>query len=434
MMYDIFTKVSLETFRERSAGKKLVLLYPWTTYRTVFLTHFLSSNSKGLLYYRISDGQVTIKEWLSAMAAEFDQLLGGFSRELPRALETNKPSAMGEALAADLGRYHQNSETVLFLDEFDRIPVDTDLFQFAQSLIQHLPAHTQVAISSRLLTYQPWYDMVARGDAIVLGTEYRKDQVMFTLEERPRPQLEVYSLGRGHALVNGQPITNWDGALPRNLFFYFMDHALVTRDEIFATFWPDLSVKEATNVFHVTKRKISERMSMKVFEGGNYELTQYSGGFYIPSEKVQRHYDVGDFQAAIEQAMMTSDDADEERLLSQAIDLYKAPFLRTVEMEWTAARRDHLRQLFSQALISMGRLHKRQGDNLKAIGFFIRSLKETPEREDIHREIMNIYLKLGRTEDARAQYQQLTETLSSRLGIGPSRESQELYSVIQAAG
>ena len=32
--------------------------------------------------------------------------------------------------------------------------------------------------------------------------------------------------------VNGTPITNWDGALPRNLFFFFMDHPLVTRDEM----------------------------------------------------------------------------------------------------------------------------------------------------------------------------------------------------------
>lgn len=368
------------------------------------------------------------------MVAEFDQVLGEFGSHLRQALETNNASAMGEALAADLGAYNPDQETVLFIDEFDRIPFDADVHQFAQSLINNLPPNTQIAISSRLLTYQPWYSMIAQGDAIVLGTENRKDQVMFTVEENPRPQLEVYALGRGHALVNGQPITNWDGALPRNLFFYFMDHALVTRNEIFATFWPELSVKEATNVFHVTKRKISERISMKVFEGGNYELTQYSGGFYVPSDKVVRHYDVGEFQAALEQAMMTSDDREEERLLSQAIELYKAPFLQTVDMEWANNRRDQLRQQFAQALISMGRLHKRQGDNLRAVGYFIRSLKETPEREDIHREIMNIYLKLGRIEDARAQYRQLCDTLSVRLGIGPSRESQELYSMIEAAG
>lgn len=433
MVYDIVTKVSLETFRERSAGKKLILLYPWTTYRTLFLTHFLSNNSTGLLYYRISDGQESLADWLAAMADEFGQTLDGFGQHLRAALELGNPAAMGEALAEDLGAY-RSSQTVLFIDEFDRLPFDGDLHHFARALVGSLPKHVQVAISSRLLTYQPWYDMVAQGDAVVLGTEYRSDDGMFTVEETPRPRLEVYSLGRGHALVNGQPITNWDGALPRNLFFYFMDHGLVTRDEIFETFWPDLSVKEATNVFHVTKRKISERISMKVLEGGNYELTQYSGGFYLPSEKVVRYYDVGEFQRNIEQAMTTADEQQEEQLLSQAIELYKASFLQTVQMPWVSERRGNLRQLFAQALISMGRLNKRRGDDLKAIGYFIRSLKETPEREDIHRELMNLYFKLGRTEDARAQYRQLVDTLHTRLGIRPSRESQELYSLIESAG
>jgi two-component SAPR family response regulator len=273
--------------------------------------------------------------------------------------------------------------------------------------------------------------MVARGDAIILGTEHRKDSVMFRIEQAPKPQLEVYSLGRGYALVNGQPITNWDGALPRNLFFFFIDHPLVTRDEIFSTFWPDLSVKEATNVFHVTKRKISERIGMKVGEPGSYELTQYSGGFYMPSEKVVRHYDVADFQEAVERAMIASDEREEEALLKRAIDFYKAPFLQTIEMRWTAERREALRQLSTQALIGMGRICKRHEDDHKALGFFIRALKEAPEREDIHREVMNLYLKLGMLEDARQQYKKLEQILRETLGIGPSRESRELNDLIE---
>ena len=106
-----------------------------------------------------------------------------------------------------------------------------------------------------------------------------------------------------------------DGALPRNLFFYFIDNPLVTRDDIFGTFWPTLSIKEATNVFHVTKRKISERITMKVEESGNYELTQYSSGFYMPGDKVVRHYDAGDFQDAVEKAATTMDEREEELLV-----------------------------------------------------------------------------------------------------------------------
>lgn len=426
------TNLTFDTFKQRAAGKKVILLYPWTNYRNLFLTHFLSDVDTGLLYYRIPQRQTTLRGWLNDLLHDFDQFLNDFGPNLKQALSKNaKATELGKALASDLAQY-SNESVVLFIDEFDRIPLDEELSRFIKVLVDNLPQNVQLAFSSRLLTYQPWYDMKARGDALVLGTENRKDDVMLEVIPEPKPQLEVYSLGRGYALVNGQLITNWDGALPRNLFFYFMDHPLVTRDEIFRTFWPNLSVKEATNVFHVTKRKISERISMKVEGGGNYELTQYSGGFYVPSEKVVRHYDVADFQHAVEQAFMIADDDKEAELLSNAIEMYKAPFLQTVEMVWVEDRREQLKQLYAQALIGMGRISKRRDDLEHALGFFIRSLKETPEREDIHREVMNIYIKRGMAEDARHQYEILEKTLRTTLNIGPSRETRDLLESIKA--
>jgi two-component SAPR family response regulator len=279
-------------------------------------------------------------------------------------------------------------------------------------------------------TYEPWYELVARDEALILGTEFRKDNVMFTIEDVLRPQLEIYALGRGYAFVNGREISNWDGALPRNLFFYFVDHPLVTRDEIFATFWPNLSVKEATNVFHVTKRKISERISMQLDDDSSYELTQYNAGFYMPSDKVLRHYDVADFQDAIERSMIATSDDKERDLLVQATELYKGDFLKTVSMDWTNERRDHLRQLQSQALISLARLHKRNNEWQHALGYFTRALFETPEREDIHREVMNIYLQQEMYLDAQQQYLTLEQILDETLGIQPSRETRDLYDLV----
>src|SRR5215216_1576073 len=361
LVHDV-THVALDSFRQRSAGKKIVLIYPWTNYRNLFLTYFLSSAKEGLLYYRISDEQVSLNDWLSGLVEEFQSVLNNFGDNLQQALKEGKPANIGEALAHDLGSYSSNP-LILFIDELDRVAIDADFNQFIRALVAALPDHVQIAFSSRLLTYQPWYDMVTRGEAIVLGTDQRKDDMMFSVETTPKPQLEVYAFGRGHTLVNGLPVTNWDGALPRNLFFYFMDHQLVTRDEIFETFWPELSVKDATNVFHVTKRKITERLSMKVSEDGNYELTQYNSGFYMPSDKIVRHYDVADFQEAVDKAQVASSEKEEVALLSRAIDIYKASFLQTIEMKWVVQRRDTLRQLYAQALIGMGRIYNRRSED-----------------------------------------------------------------------
>jgi len=152
----------------------------------------------------------------------------------------------------------------------------------------------------------------------------------------------------------------------------------------------------------------------------------------MPSEKVVRHYDVADFQESVERAFMVGNDEEETKLLSRAIELYKVPFLQMVEMDWVVDRREQLKNMYAQSLIGMARICKRRNDFDSALGFFVRALKETSEREDIHREVMSIYLKQGRVEDARMQYQNLSQTLNQKLNIGPSRESRELYDLIEA--
>jgi len=431
MIHQVVTRVSLESFRERASDKKIVLLYPWTNYRNLFLGHFLASSEEGLLYYRVPQDVVALDEWLADIAEEFNTVLGGFGDHIRGTLDGGDAHALGEAFAADLNSYGGDQVT-LFIDEFDRVTPGPDLTAFIDAMVDGLNDNRQIAFSSRLLTYQPWYDKVASGVAVVLGTEYRKNDVMFTLEAEIKPQLEIYGFGRGHALVNGHEITNWDGALPRNLFFYFIDNPLVTRDDIFETFWPNLSVKEATNVFHVTKRKISERITMKVPEEGNFELTQYTSGFYMPSDKIVRHYDVIDFQEAVERATTSLDPREEESLYRRAIDLYKAPYLETVNMPWVDERRDHMQQLYTQALVGLGRICRDRGDREEALGYFSRTLKEAPEREDIHREVMRLYIHMGMPDDARRQYHYLEHTLNDMYKIKPAQETRDLFESLSA--
>lgn len=431
MVAQAVTTVSLDAFRQKTAGKQVVLLYYWASYRKLFLAHLLSLAGAGLLYYRISADQTTLARWLGGLAAELERQGGGAALRQALAGAKARPAELGAALAADLNA-HGARPAVLCLDALDCAPYDTDFERFVRALVGALAADSQLVCCGRALAYQPWYDFVAAGKAVVLGTENRRDNVIFTVEQRPRPQLEVYALGRGYALVNGRQITNWDGALPHNLFFYFVDHPLVTRDMIFETFWPELSVKEATNVFHVTKRKISERLNVREDGGHSYELTQYSGGFYVPSAHITRHYDVGEFTDALDRTLTVSDDAQEEALLARAIALYRAPFAETVEMPWAAQRREQLRQSYAQALISLGRLHRRRGDLQQALGAFVRALNETPVREDIHRDVMNLYLKLELPREALQQYRALEHLLAEMLHIGPARESRELFEKIKA--
>lgn len=425
MTHQAITKVSVESFRERTGGKKVVLLYPWTSYRNLFLSHFLVTSGDGLLYYRIPQKTSAIENWYNGLINQLNDVTGGFGNTV----SNQSPTDMGESLANHLNAYSNNQPIVLFIDELDHVRFDDGFNAFVGALVNGLADNVQVAFSSRKLTRSPWYEMVKAGVAVVLGTERRKDDVIFSLEAADMPQVEIYSFGRGHALVNGQEIRNWDGALPRNLFFYFVDNPLVTRDDIFSTFWYDLPLREATNVFHVTKRKISERVSTYAGEDKEYDLTRYASGFYMPSGDVVRHYDVLDFQEAVDRGSILTDPRETERLYLQAIDLYKAPFLETVDMPWVIERRAHLRRLFAQALIGMGRMCKGRDQAIEALGYFSRAAKEVPEREDVHVEVIKLYGEMDMKNDARRQFSFLERSLRE-FGQTPSEKTVELYQSI----
>ena len=424
------TSVSFDSFRASSAGKRVILLYPWSNHRNIFLNYFLNDLNNGLLYYRIPERVTSLANWMRGLLDEIRQVAPGFGSTLAPALENGSATDIGAALAADLASLDRE-RIVLYLDELDRVPQDEDFNQFISALVGNLSANAQLAINSRLLTYDPWINWVNRDEVVVLGTVHRSSKLLFTKESTMKPQLEVYAFGRGHAVSNGREISSWDGALPRNLFFYFIDNPLVTRDQIFEIFWPKLSIRDATNVFHVTKRKITERISMHVEDKNNYELTTYSTGFYVPSNKIVRHYDVSDFEQAVEGALLSNDAYERELLYGHAIEIYKAPFLHPVRLPWVEARRKQLQSMYAEALIGMARLKSEQGTWEAALGFYARALKEVPQREDIHRGAMQMYINLGRNADAREQFSVLERLLKRKLGVKPSAETLELLTLIE---
>lgn len=421
--------VSFETFRESSAGKKVILLYPWANFRNVFLGYFLDDVAEGLLYHRIPENMDNLNQWVGGLLDELQYVIPNFGEALAEALANGSSASIGKALANDLAKV-EAERVVLFIDELDRVPQDQSFREFVTALVDNLSDNAQLAVNSRVLTYEPWINWVNDDTAAVLGVAHRRNNLIFTKEETPKPQLEVYAFGRGHVLTNGREIRNWDGALPRNLFFYFIDNPLVTRDQIFDVFWSKLNIKEATNVFHVTKRKITERISMNVDDDENYELTEYSAGFYLASNKVVRHYDVFDFEEAVERALLSDDAHEREVLFTYAIDIYKAPFLHTVDLPWVVARRAQLQEMYAEALIGMARLQSDKEEWELALGFYVRALKEVPDREDIHRDAMQMYINLERPDDAKAQYKALKDHLKKSMGVPPSNETQALFDAI----
>ncbi|MGQ9889608.1 MAG: AfsR/SARP family transcriptional regulator [Aggregatilineales bacterium] len=229
--------------------------------------------------------------------------------------------------------------------------------------------------------------------------------------------LEVYALGTGRVLRDGQPVDTWDGLLPRQLFFFLVDRGMTTRSDIFETFWPNLSVREATNVFHVTKRKISEVLGV--------DLTVYWSGFYHISEAIELSYDVVQFSELVQSSVIAPTD-EAIKLLENAVHLYRNQFLVSLDMPWIERRRQELHQTYSEALISLAKILEKRDQKHEALGLYLQAAATNRHREDVAMNLMLLFRELGMNGDALKVYDLLCAELNRSLGVAPAPRLQVL--------
>lgn len=309
-----------------------------------------------------------------------------------------------------------SGEGYLVLDEADRAQPDV-LVRLLRRVLREQAGTRVILLSRRLL------------DVLLAEADLRQQTIFFPSDpdqmlwdyarQEAETLLEVRAFGEGRVHLNGRRVESWDGALPRALFFYLIDRGMVTRAEIFETFWPNLTTREATNVFHVTKRKISEVLKT--------ELTVYGSGFYHISPRIQLSYDVSLFN----QALQESDSSDSGgAALRAALELYRGDYLAALNAEWVQRRRDALRQAACDALVTLGKVYEAAGSPQEALGCFLRASRLRPEREDSAFASMRLYRDLGLPEDALRVYRLLEQMLRRNLNVAPSPQIQHLAAQI----
>lgn len=405
---------------EFAQDAKLVVIAPRLRQRAQVLSALLET-AKEIIFFAVQVGTRDLQHFLETFVEAARDLDPKFGSQTVNALNSQAaPEDLADALVADLGRAKPKPRQIV-LDTFDHMKPTEDVLNFFDRVVRTLPNGMQLIINGRNITYYPWARLMREGYGTPLGDEYTLDNGILDPNKPESPHLEVYALSTGSVYVNGTPLTTWDGPLPRNLFYFFVDHPMVTRNEIFETFWPDLPTKEATNVFHVTKRKISERLG--------YELTAYAGGFYRPSGQMAVHYDAARFEKIVEDNKLTP--PTDPAAWYAALRLYRSPFLCKVEMQWMVKRREQIRLTYAEALIGIARLYRTLQDDERAISFYLRALREVPQREDVHRDLMSLYNQRGQIDKAVQQYETLAGILERSLNITPSKITQAMYKQIR---
>lgn len=414
---------SYQNFWDQAADAKVVLLHPQSMYRSVLVAKLINAPETSAFYYALGPDDINLESFLSGITHDLANQHATFGRHiniLPHTERQKFDSALN-AFAADIAEL-SDDPFMLILDEYDRSDSADDIQVFVERLAGRLPTHCKLVINSRSLPRLPWVSLIAQKKAVMLQDDRLINSDFYDLATTGENRLEVLALGPGYMLMNGETIENWEGHLPRLLFFFALDRPSITRSEICQAFWPELETDQAVNVFHVTKRRLHKALDLDVLV--------HDEGYYRVNPLLAIQYDVMDFVTAL-MAGRNPENTKPLEAWSRAVELYRGPFLQGHSDAWIIERRKDFQAGYLEALTEIAHIRLQEDRPEHALALFQKALNEDNSREPIHREVMRLYARLGRRSEAAAHYQRLAEDFDKE-GLTLSTETDDLYGEIMA--
>ena len=240
--------------------------------------------------------------------------------------------------------------------------------------------------------------------------------------------LRVRALGSATVELGETALTaaDWGYAKPRELMFLLVSSPPMTKDQIAAALWPDLSRQQLGNALHTALRELRRAL-------GDPGWVVYANGHYRFDRTRPHECDVTEFEDALLAARRARPAEAALPHLQRAIGAYGGDFLDGMTAgEWALVRRDELRRAFESALLATGRLQTAAGRHQAAAAVFRRAVAHEPLNETAHRELMNSWARLGETARAVRHYEELTELLREQVGVPPAPETTALYQRLMA--
>jgi len=247
---------------------------------------------------------------------------------------------------------------------------------------------------------------------------------------RPSGPLRVRALGRATVELGGTALTaaDWGYAKPRELLFLLITSPPLTRDQLGAALWPELSGRQLGNALHTALRELRRAL-------GDQDWIVYAAGHYSVNRDRAFDCDVDEFESSLAAAGRARPASAGLPDLRRAVAAYGGDFLAGMSTaEWAHVRRDELRRRFETALLATGRLHMAAGKYQAAVTVFRRAVEHEPLNESAHRDLMTCWDALGETARAVRHYAELTVLLKEQVGVPPAAETTALAERLAGRG
>lgn len=209
-------------------------------------------------------------------------------------------------------------------------------------------------------------------------------------------------------------------------------HRCHSREILIDLFWGEQSQEQARHCLSTALWRLRRRLEPPGSPRGTYLTTTASGhvGFNCESDY---WLDVEAFERPLGRILTRSTpllETNDAQELEQALQFYTGDLLEGFYDDWILRERERLRTLYLHCLAQLMRYYRQQHAYEKSLTCGQQILNYDPLREEIHREMMRLYLESGQRAMAVRQYELCAQTLSEELDIFPMEETQRLYAEI----
>jgi DNA-binding SARP family transcriptional activator len=204
------------------------------------------------------------------------------------------------------------------------------------------------------------------------------------------------------------------------------------REVLAGLFWGDSREDRARNSLRTALWRLRKVLEPRPIPRGTYLVTTPAGEIGLNSNS-KYWLDIAVFENQIKRSLaksLTDLTAEDINDLEYALGLYQGELLEGFYDEWALVERERLRVLFMKGKILLLRYYGHHGDYEQGLACGRAVLSLDPLREEIHREMMRLYVRNGQRALALRQYDICRQTLRTELGVCQMEETETLYSRI----
>jgi DNA-binding SARP family transcriptional activator len=243
--------------------------------------------------------------------------------------------------------------------------------------------------------------------------------------------LRIYLFGSVHISRDGLTSDLRMSRTSTGLLAYLvlLRHRSHSREVLASLFWGDEPEERARACLNTTLWRLRRIIEPTGTTRGTYLVTVANGEVRFNWES-DHWIDVAIFEERLHEFLaepVTSVAATVAHNAERAIKLYTGDLMEAFFEDRIVAERERLRNLHLSGLAHLSAYYREQGDHDRSLQFANLLLQHDPLREDIHQEMMRIYLDHGEWASAARQYVRCRGALQEMLGVAPMDETEALY-------